>query len=106
MKEKQRGEILEQMGRIADGRVNDAVKLAFLDGDLSQKQLEEIDRLDLGALTEFKRSGNGTVEIKLIDRMAVLEKLAALTGDGSEEKAEQFYRALERKAGEQTEHGS
>lgn len=101
----QRDQILEQMGRIADGRVNDAVKLAFLDSELSREQLEEIGQLDLGALTEFKRSGNGTVEIKLVDRMAALEKLAALLGDGGEEKAERFFRDLEERAKARTEHG-
>lgn len=101
----QRSQILEQMSRIADGRVNDAVKLAFLDSQLSREQLEEIGQLDLGALTEFKRSGNGTVEIKLVDRMAALEKLAALMGDGGEEKAQRFFRALEDKARAGTENG-
>ena len=44
-------------------------------------------------------SGNGTVEIKLVDRLAALEKLIALAGDGEREKAEQFFRALEQTAG-------
>lgn len=51
----ERARLLRRMERLAGCRVNDAVKLAFLDGE----QLGEIDGLDLGALKEFKRSGNG-----------------------------------------------
>ena len=83
--------ILRQMERLARGKVNDAVKLAFL----SEEQMGEIDRLDLSALTEFKRSGNGTVEIRLLDRVAVLEKIAAMLGEREEDRAEAFFRALE-----------
>lgn len=101
-----RDKILRQMRRIADSRVNDAVKLAFLDSGLDRRQMEEIDGLELGALAEFKRSGNGTVEIKLVDRLAALEKLAALSGDSRRENAERFFRALEQKAGEREGHGA
>lgn len=83
--------LLERMERLAGGRVNDAVKLAFLDSE----RMDEIDRLDLSALTEFKRSGNGTVEIKLTDRLAALEKLLAMLEGGENAKAEAFYQALE-----------
>ena len=57
---------------------------------------EEIDSLDLSALTEFKRSGNGTVEIKLMDRVAVLEKIAAMLEQREEDEADAFLQALER----------
>lgn len=85
----ERARLLRQMERLARCRVNDAVKLAFLSGD----RLEEIDGLDLGALKEFKRSGTGGVELRLVDRAAVLEKLLELSG-GREDKAEQFFRSL------------
>ena len=70
----ERTRVLRQMERLARCKVNDAVKLAFLD----QEQMERIDTLDLEALAEFKRSGNGAVEVKLVDRAAVLEKLMEL----------------------------
>ena len=79
----ERARLLRRMERLAGCRVNDAVKLAFLDGE----QLGEIDGLDLGALKEFKRSGNGAVELKLVDRAAVLERLVELSG-GREDGAE------------------
>ena len=83
--------LLERMERLAGGRVNDAVKLAFLDSE----RMDEIDGLDLSALTEFKRSGTGTVEIKLTDRLAALEKLLAMLEGGENARAEALYQALE-----------
>ena len=85
----ERARLLRRMERLAGCRVNDAVKLAFLDGE----QLGEIDGLDLEALKEFKRSEKGAVELKLVDRAAVLEKLLELS-DGEEEQAAEFFRAL------------
>ena len=87
----ERARLLRRMERLAGCRVNDAVKLAFLDGE----QLGEIDGLDLGALKEF--SGNGAVELKLVDRAAVLERLVELSG-GREDGAEEFFRALRESA--------
>ena len=85
----ERTRLLHRMERLAQCRVNDAVKLAFLD----EGQLEKIDGLELGALKEFKRSGNGAVELKLVDRAAVLERLVELSG-GREDKAAAFFQAL------------
>ena len=93
-KQTARAQALRRMKQIAGCRVNDAVKLAFLDSGLEQEQIAVIDGLDLGALAEFKRNSSGTVEIKLVDR------LAALGQEGEREQAEAFFQALERKAGE------
>ncbi len=99
-KQTARAQALRRMKKIAGCRVNDAVKLAFLDSGLEQEQIAVIDGLDLGALAEFKRNSSGTVEIKLVDRLAALERLAALGQEGEREQAEAFFLALERKAGE------
>lgn len=56
--------VLEQMMALAAGAANDVVKLAYL----TQEQTQEIDTLDLGCLTEFKRNSSGAVEVKLTDR--------------------------------------
>ena len=72
-----REELLRQMQALALARVNDAVKLAYLSGE----DWDAIDSLDLSALTEFKRSGSGAVEIRLTDRMQALEKLMDLLQD-------------------------
>ena len=65
---------------IAMARVNDVVKLAYLEPE----QLQEIDTLDLTALCEFKRSGNGTVELKLLDRISALQKWMEWNGQEEE----------------------
>ena len=59
--------LLEQMRRLACAKVNDAVKLAYL----PEEERESIGRLDLAALTEFRRSGAGTVELKFTDRVTL-----------------------------------
>ena len=83
--------LLEQMGRLAFARVNDAVKLAFL----PEEERDVIGRLDLSALTEFRRSGAGTVEMKFTDRMRALERLLELSGPSGEERLEQLLRSME-----------
>ena len=57
------------LAELACGKVNDCVRLA----------LEEdpcLDKLDLRLLGVVKRNDNGSVEIKLIDRLRILEQLA------------------------------
>ena len=80
--------VLRQMLDLATGAANDAVKLAWL------TEADEIDGLKLGCLTEFKRGSNGTVEIRLADRAAILEKLLEHLGD--EGGAAAFLQALDR----------
>lgn len=83
--------VLRRLERLADQKANDAVKLAFL----SQEQVGEIDRMDLSALTELKRHGNGAVEIKLVDRVLALDKLCEIS-KRSGEGAQSLLHALER----------
>lgn len=82
--------VLRRLGRLADRRVNDAVKLAFL----GEGELKEIDGLDLASLTELKRHGNGAVEIRLVDKLLALEKLYDMAGR-SGEGAERFFQDLQ-----------
>ena len=86
--------VLRQIRKLAESRVNDAVRLAFL----SEEELGELAKLDLSAEAEFKRSSNGTVEVKFIDRLAALQWLM----DRAEEdpKAQRLYEALEGAAGQ------
>ena len=70
-------------------RANDAVKLAYC----QEPTEDEIRRLDLGAVAEFRRSNLGSVEIRFIDRVKALQALAGmLEGEGCE--AEEFFRAM------------
>jgi hypothetical protein len=63
--------------------VNDAVKLAFYDGEDGG-----VDGLDLSLISEVKRGANGGIEVKLINRLSALELLAKLLGMNGEEKTE------------------
>ena len=84
----QRQEVLRKMLELAAEPANDAVKLAYLSGE------EEIGALALDCLTEFKRNSNGSVEVKLADRAAVLVKLLEQLKD-EEGAAAAFLQALE-----------
>ena len=77
---------IRRMVELAFGRANDCVRLA-LEEDV------DIDTLDLSLLSEIRRNDKGTVEIKLIDRMRVLERLLALDR-GGETEATAFFRAM------------
>lgn len=86
-----REQLLEQMRRLACARVNDAVKLAYL----PEEERDAIGKLDLSALTEFRRSGAGTVELKFADRMKALERLLELSGPSGEEQLERWLGRME-----------
>ena len=86
--------LIGQIRELAFGRANDAVKLLFLEPE----QLAEIDALDLRMVSEIKRAGNGAIEVKLVSRLALLELLFRLMGEGGESdggRAESFFRAMD-----------
>lgn len=85
--------LMRQMQQLARAKVNDAVKLAYL----ANEDRDMIDKMDLTALAEFKRAGNGAVEVKFTDRMQTLERLLELC---QEDPAQQLLRHL---AGEKDE---
>lgn len=79
-------DVARKLAALAFGRCNDCVKLVIEDAPA-------IDRLDLSLLSEIKRNEKGTVEIKLIDRLAALEQLAAMLST-DEDSAASFLNAL------------
>lgn len=89
-------DVINRIGNLAFGKANDAVKLVFLDPE----SREQIDKLDLSMVSEVKRGSNGVVEVKLLNRIALLELLAELTSrqtqNGSE--AESFFTAMDKAA--------
>ena len=89
-------EVINRIGALAFGKANDAVKLVFLDPE----NTEQIEMLDLSMVSEIKRGTNGAVEVKLLNRIALLELLAELTAPqtrkGSE--AESFFTAMDKAA--------
>ena len=81
-----RADVLRCAARLAFGRSNDCVRLA-LDPEA------DLDKLDLRLLSELKRSEKGTVEIKLMDRAALLEFLYRCVGDDGG-GFDEFFRAM------------
>lgn len=79
---------IRKLGELAVAPVNDAVKLAFLE------EGSGVDTLDLTGLTEFRRTDKGGVEIRLVDRAAILRDLAMLTDERSGENMREFFKAL------------
>lgn len=63
------------LARLAFGSNRDAIRLALCEEPMSA---EELDRLDLYAVSEFKRPKGGGVELKFFDRIKALEALANL----------------------------
>ena len=90
-----RADVVRRLGELAFGRANDAVKLAYL----TEEDREQISELDLGALTEFKRSSNGTVEVKLADRAAVLGRLLEQLKEEENAAPAAFLQALDQPDG-------
>lgn len=90
------GDVIGQIRELAFGRSNDAVKLLFLEPD----QMDVVDKLDLRMVSEIKRGSGGTLEIKLVNRLALLELLIGLlSGSESESsEAESFFRAMDEAA--------
>lgn len=81
---------------LAASSPNDAVKLLFLDSE----DLSLLDGLDLSLLTEMKRSANGTLEIKLVNKLDVIRELFELNraeNAGNVSDAG-FYAALDKAA--------
>ena len=93
----------ELLQRLAASTPNDAVKLLFLDGE----ELKLLDGLDLSLLTEMKRSANGTMEIKLVDRLDIIRELRELKDaeDAALGPGASFYAALDKAASKLPESG-
>ena len=81
-----REDVLRRLAELAFGQPNDCVRLAL-------EELPDLKGLDLSLLSEIKRSDKGMVEIRLIDRLKVLERLAQAMDDGGDGMGE-LLRAL------------
>lgn len=92
--ERQRKEMLSRLRKLADRKVNDAVKLAFLDGE----SVDKVDELDLSGLVELKKTEKG-FEARFVDQIKVLEMMRDLMDRSDTEAAEEFFQALNGAAG-------
>lgn len=78
------------------------VQIGFRSGEECMEILEgNTERLDLSLVSELKRNSNGTVEIKLIDRVAVLKLLLELLKGEEGDGAEAFLRSLQAEEGQE-----
>lgn len=90
-----REDVTRRLAELAYGRANDCVRLVLEDG-------VEIETLNLDMLAEVKRSDRGVVEVKLVDRLAVLGQLEEiLRQEGADPTA--FLQALGEACGEADE---
>lgn len=84
-------DVTRRLFQLAYGRANDCVRLAMAGAEIQG----ELDRLDLSLLAEVRRSEKGAVEIKLLDRLAVLEQLdRRLSREKGEDPAAALLQAL------------
>lgn len=90
-----REQILRRMWRLANAGVGDAVKLACF----PEEEWGSLGKLDLDALTEFKRGSNGVIELKFADRGKLLERLLDAADHSGEEQVDRFLQAMEEQGG-------
>jgi len=83
-----REDAIRRLAQLAFGRANDVVKLALHPGET------DLEQLDLSAVSEFKVTDKGGVEVKLVDRVRALETLCELLASGGGQTADELYRAL------------
>ena len=90
-----REQIIRQMWKLANAEAGDAVKLACF----PPEEWRDPEKLDLDALTEFKRGSNGVVELKFVDRGRLLERLLDAVDHSGEDQVDRFLQAMEGQEG-------
>ena len=81
-----RQDVRRLLAELACGKVNDCVRLAL-------EEEPNLEALDLSLISEVRRNEKGTVEVKLIDRLRVLEQLEKVT-EAENGKLESFVQAI------------
>ena len=90
-----REQIIKRMWRLANAEAGDAVKLAYF----PPEEWRETEKLDLDALTEFKRGSSGVVELRFVDRGRLLERLLDTVDHSGEDQVDRFLQAMEGQEG-------
>ena len=86
-------DVILALKKMAFGKANGAFRLIFAE----EGGAAAVDGLDLTLLSEVKRGSNGTIEVKLINRLEAAALLAKLLGAGSAAEtndAEALFRAM------------
>lgn len=73
-----RQDVIRRLAELAFGKVNDCVRLVL-------EEQPELETLDLSLLSEIRRSDKGGMEVKIVDRLRILEQLIQLTEEGGSE---------------------
>ena len=88
----EQSDLIRRLCELAFSRSNDAIRLAYME----HPDEETIDRLDLSAVSEFKRGSNGGVEIRFLDRVKAIDTLRSfLCPAPADSDAAAFLQALE-----------
>ncbi|MGN1201709.1 MAG: terminase small subunit [Eubacterium sp.] len=96
-------DVIEGLGRLAFGDIQDAITLLF---ETEENILSVLPKLNLFNISEIKRPKGGGMEIKFFDRIKALEKLREVIGTDDRQTAVSFYEALEKStAGVKEEYG-
>lgn len=66
-------DVIRRLAELAFGKTNDCVRLAL-------EENVDPQALDLSLLSEVRRNDKGMVEVKLIDRLKVLQQLEQVIG--------------------------
>ena len=86
-----REDAVRRLAELAFGRANDAVAMALS----PEREGLNVQQMDLSAVSEFKVTEKGAVEIRFLDRVKALEALCALLErQEGEDGAAAFLRAL------------
>ena len=96
-----REDVIRKLWELAAAPVGDVIRLILTD----EPTKEEIEGLNLKAVVELKRGANGSVEVKLIDRVKVLGTLGTMVGGGGQDGPEELIRALEAAGEENVDWG-
>lgn len=80
-------DVARRLAELAYGQCNDCVRLVL-------EEKPELETLDLSLLSEVRRSEKGTVEVRLIDRLRVLEQLERMT-EGQQADMAAFLQAVQ-----------
>ena len=96
MKRKRSAYADKLLEKLAVSSPNDAVKLLYL----SAEDISELEGLDLSLLSEIKRGPKGEVELKFVNKLAVLRELIELNASVAQQQPDEncFYAALDKSA--------
>ena len=81
-----RRDVVRRLAELAYGSCNDCVRLVM-------GECPDLQGLDLSLLSEVKRNEKGAVEVRLVDRLKILEHLERLT-EAEDTGMEEFLKGL------------